>query len=210
MAPVSPEPTRTAILDAATALFLEQGVAATALSEVAERAGITKSLIHHHFATKEKLWAAVKDQLMAEYCEVQQRMLDSADMDLSLFVTSMQTYFAFLARRPQFVTVLTMFCLEAMRSNAGPDEIFQASMGEDLFRLGLRTIASGQRAGTIRDDLEPGFILSTALGLAENWFLKRKWNMHCIDTIPRKDTKADTWFVEQLTRFLTRALEPLP
>ncbi|MBC7174125.1 MAG: TetR family transcriptional regulator, partial [Polyangiaceae bacterium] len=39
MPPVSPVPTRNAILEAATKLFLEKGVSATSLSSVAQRAG---------------------------------------------------------------------------------------------------------------------------------------------------------------------------
>jgi TetR/AcrR family transcriptional regulator len=208
MAPASPEPTRNAILEAATALFLEQGVAATALSQVAKRAGVTKSLIHHHFETKDKLWAAVKDRLMEEYAEVQQQMLQGKTFDLQLLLDSMSVYFKFLEKRPELVRLITMFCLE---SEALGDESFerQASVGEGLFRLGVQVIAQGQADGAIRRDLSPGFILATTLGIAENWFLKRPWNQHCADDIPRTAARANAWYGEQMTRFLRQALAPL-
>lgn len=208
MAPISPEPTRNAILDAATGLFLEQGVAATALSAVAKRAGVTKSLIHHHFDSKEKLWIAVKDRLMEEYVEVQQQMLNGKTLDIQLFVDSMNVYFKFLAKRPEFVTLITMFCLETNAEGDGQVDRFQNAMGENLFKLGLHALAEAQRVGTIRKDLSPGFILATALGMAETWFLKRAWNQHCADEIPRTPVRANAWYAEQMTRFLQQALAP--
>ncbi|MBC7171492.1 MAG: hypothetical protein H5U40_03650, partial [Polyangiaceae bacterium] len=65
-----------------------------------------------------------------------------------------------------------------------------------------------QKKGVIRDDLAPGFILATALGIAEGWFLKRGWNQHCVDEIPRDPSRADEWYRPQFGRFLERALAP--
>ena len=42
-----PEATRNALLEAAEEVFLKNGFGNTSLSEIAKRAGITKSLIHH-------------------------------------------------------------------------------------------------------------------------------------------------------------------
>ncbi|MBC8072705.1 MAG: helix-turn-helix transcriptional regulator, partial [Deltaproteobacteria bacterium] len=66
MAPASaarrhdPEASRAAILDAAEATFVEKGFAGASMSEIAERSSVTKSLIHHHFGSKEALWSEVK------------------------------------------------------------------------------------------------------------------------------------------------------
>ena len=47
--------TRERILLAALALFGEQGIAATSLNQVAERAGVTRVTVYRHFADKEQL-----------------------------------------------------------------------------------------------------------------------------------------------------------
>jgi TetR/AcrR family transcriptional regulator, cholesterol catabolism regulator len=50
--------TRKRILDAALALFLEQGYAATSVDEIAERADVARRTLFNHFARKQDLLAA--------------------------------------------------------------------------------------------------------------------------------------------------------
>ncbi len=53
------ERTRQLILDAAYALFLEQGYSATAMRQIAERAGIAVGGIYNHFASKDEIFQAL-------------------------------------------------------------------------------------------------------------------------------------------------------
>ena len=48
-----------AILDAASALFLERGIAATTMESVAERASVSKMTVYGHFRDKPSLLSAV-------------------------------------------------------------------------------------------------------------------------------------------------------
>ena len=57
------EATRRAILDSATALFLEKGYAATSLDEVAAGARVTKGAVYHHFSSKRALYEALTEEL---------------------------------------------------------------------------------------------------------------------------------------------------
>jgi len=50
--------TRTRILDAALALFLEQGYAATSVDEIAERADVARRTLFNHFVRK-LVWPAL-------------------------------------------------------------------------------------------------------------------------------------------------------
>jgi AcrR family transcriptional regulator len=58
--------TRAALLAAARVLFAEQGFAATGREEIAERAGVTRGALYHHFASKAEVFAAVIDELEGE------------------------------------------------------------------------------------------------------------------------------------------------
>ena len=53
----------TAVLDAASELFAQQGPAATSIREVAARSGVNHGLVYRHFGTKEELVAAVLDHV---------------------------------------------------------------------------------------------------------------------------------------------------
>lgn len=51
------------VLEAAYEVFLERGYEATSMAEIALRAGVTKPVVYDCFASKEALFAAVRDEL---------------------------------------------------------------------------------------------------------------------------------------------------
>ena len=58
------------LLDAALALFVEQGFAATKVEEVAKRAGVSKGTLFLYFATKEELFkAVVRENIVGQFSE---------------------------------------------------------------------------------------------------------------------------------------------
>lgn len=59
---VRTEETQAKILDAAEAVFSEQGFEKTQLEEVAARAGFTRGAIYAHYASKEDLFLALMEQ----------------------------------------------------------------------------------------------------------------------------------------------------
>jgi AcrR family transcriptional regulator len=62
--------TRGALLGAARELFAEKGFASTGREEIAERAGVTRGALYHHFASKTDLAAAVVEQLDGELVDL--------------------------------------------------------------------------------------------------------------------------------------------
>ena len=58
--------TRAALLASGRALFAERGFAGTAREEIVERAGVTRGALHHHFGTKQDLFAAVFEAVEGE------------------------------------------------------------------------------------------------------------------------------------------------
>lgn len=62
--------TRGALLQAARELFAEKGFAATGRDEIAERAGVTRGALYHHFASKTDVAAAVVEQLEGELVDL--------------------------------------------------------------------------------------------------------------------------------------------
>jgi len=158
-----PEATRAAILDAAEELFLAKGFNGTALSEIADRANVTKSLLHHHFGSKDGLWHEVKIRRFSDYSDRQMAMLDQQEPTADLLKETMQIYFRFLQKNPQLVRILAWVFLEQQQ-----DECIK--MDEDLTRAGIEKIRAAQERGEIRTDLNPAFILFTFIGLAQHWF----------------------------------------
>lgn len=59
-----PEVPADRLLEAAVSLFAQHGFDAVSTGAVAAAAGLTQSMVHYHFGTKEKLWKAAVEHLM--------------------------------------------------------------------------------------------------------------------------------------------------
>lgn len=55
------------LLDAAAALFMEKGVVATTIDEIAARAGIAKGTFYHYYESKQALLQALQEDYSASY-----------------------------------------------------------------------------------------------------------------------------------------------
>src|SRR5215472_8464828 len=68
--------TRNRVLDAATALVFERGVAATTLDDVRAAANVSKGQLYHYFADKEDLVHAVIDRTVQQVLDAQPALSD--------------------------------------------------------------------------------------------------------------------------------------
>ncbi len=57
------EQTKSIILKVAADMFCEFGFSRVSLRNISEKAGVSHSLIRHHFGSKEKIWQAVNDKM---------------------------------------------------------------------------------------------------------------------------------------------------
>jgi len=73
--PKQPEQVRRALLDAAVALAEEQGLGGITVQAVADRAGVTKGGLFHHFASKQALIDAVFDFMLEQMDEALDRLM---------------------------------------------------------------------------------------------------------------------------------------
>ena len=163
---------RNAIIDAAARLFIEKGFDGASMSQLAKAAGVTKSLIHHHFGSKESLWDAVKVGLFAGYHEMQMAMLREGTPSEELLRQSIEGYFTFLRRNPMAVRLKSWLMLEEA------DDAHCEEMNLELMSLGVQRIREGQGpGGYIRPDIPAEFILVTFLSIVDGWFRSREPNV---------------------------------
>ena len=107
-----PEATKAALLDAAESVFLEKGFGNTSLTEVARKAKMTKSLIHHYFGSKDGLWVEVKRRRFSSYMERQLKMLQDQPATVGLLSDSFRLYFHYIKQNPEMVRLLAWIFLE--------------------------------------------------------------------------------------------------
>jgi AcrR family transcriptional regulator len=106
------ERTRQAVMEAAHALFLEQGYAATSMRQIADRAGLALGGIYNHFASKE----AIFSELILDrhpYRQVMPIMLNTPANDPETFVrASAEAMVSELGRRPDFIKLMMIELVE--------------------------------------------------------------------------------------------------
>lgn len=195
---IDPEATREAILDAATALFVDRGYEGVSMSAIAKDAGVTKSLIHHHFGTKADLYRDVKQRGMAEYFQMQRDLLENREPDATLLEDSIVIYFRFLQKRPDVVRLMSWMRLDTQ------DELMER--GDDLIDLGVAQLERGQQAGLIRSDVDPTSLIVGFLGLVESYF---QWTAaKCRHVEGLSDAQADDRYLDTILKMFRAAIVP--
>ena len=154
-----------AIIEAALQLFLERGYDNTPLSAVAERLGLTKAGVYHHFATKEDLLFMAHRRTMepGSCCRCSPRRKPSRTRK-SGFEVSIFEHARTLALEPT-----TGLLIRAERAgwcrNISP-------RSKSLRRRGLKvlrnSVAELQARGRCRTDVNPTHAAFAAIGMT-NW-----------------------------------------
>ena len=91
------------IFEAATAVFIEKGMAGTRMQEIADRAGINKSLLHYYFRTKERLFTAVYEVIVRQLFQKIAPMFEkklTLENKIRFFVSE---HMSFLQQNPRLV-----------------------------------------------------------------------------------------------------------
>ena len=165
-----PEAARDDILDAAERLFAAKGFDGVSTATIANEAGVSQSQIHYHFDTKQKLWDKVFERRFADYFAAQASLLDDRELDdMARMKDSIVSYFRFFEENPHYVKLLGRAQLDAGEGGEGEGEGAE-EMGEALMRKGSEVIVAAQKAGTIRDDVRPDFVIIGFLSLVAHWF----------------------------------------
>ena len=196
-----PEATRLAILDAAESVFVEKGFAAASMSDIAARAAVTKSLIHHHFGSKEELWVEIKRRSVEEYVKSQRAIMASAAADRDTLLESLRIYFRFLERNPNFVRLSTWMNLE--------DPKLSAPANPDLLHRGVERLRRAQASGAFRSDVDPWHIMIAFFALTTYWFQSRHAHGHEIYADP-DPAKADEKFLDDVMKILLEGVSARP
>lgn len=161
-----PDLTRRQILSAALELFVEHGFADVSMRQIAEKSGVTKSLIHHHFGSKDGLWEATKEQALAQYAAEQKQELEQAKIvDGTLLRDGVVNYFRFLQDNPQVVRLLAWTHMEG--------DATCGEMDAELIRLGAARVRQAQEAGVFRDDVNPVHVVTLFILVCTQWFQAR-------------------------------------
>jgi AcrR family transcriptional regulator len=147
---VRTEARRTAILEAAVALFKELGYERTSMNELAKRLGGSKATLYGYFASKEELFRAVVQTVavshLAEAAAELQEANETATLEAQLMRFGERMLFV-LTNDADALAVYRMVLAEAGRSDVGQQ--FQESGPAEY----IRTLAGFMDAAMKRGEL---------------------------------------------------------
>lgn len=158
-------PTRARILAAAAAMLLEYGASGLSVEQVAQRAGITPAALYRYFDDKAHLVRATLEHVLLEYSPASSWLGADAVVDATA-LPGIVMAIAEPAAMP-----MRRFGADATAASFNDQRLLtqlQELNGQIVTTI-ARGIADGQRAGTVRADLDPDaaarFVLVLLAGL---------------------------------------------
>ncbi len=138
--------TRAAILDAASALFREDGFDRTSMDEIAKRASVARGTLYYNFASKDDIAIGIAERhRTAGYAQLLERKAAGANA-----LTLLDEFFAFagawIARNRDAAFIGTTAAMRGI--GRSPDRPGTTAVFEEVVR-------QGQEEGLIRPDIEP-------------------------------------------------------
>lgn len=161
---IEKEHSRARILEAATRLFAVQGVDRVSFSDIAEEAGISRTLIYFHFKDRTQLF----HETVLRACQLLLACFATAVADkhsgLEQLVAIGRAYRSFFKEHPQEFTLLLQYSGKPLEGSEdkGIAEQIQATE-KSRFELLSSAVKRGVKDGSVRDDI--GNAVATSLCL---------------------------------------------
>jgi len=151
------------ILGAAADVFIEKGLNGTRMREIADRAGINKTLLHYYFRSKENIYRKILERVFAGFFA----QIDAALTDGRCFPAVLREFidgiFEIMRRTPK----VPLFMMQELSQGGNTvREVMVAAIGSEGLSLPERFFALIQReiaAGTIAP-VNPAQLMITLLG----------------------------------------------
>ncbi|RQU95696.1 TetR/AcrR family transcriptional regulator [Burkholderia cenocepacia] len=151
------------MLDVATQLFAERGIAATTVAQIAAAAGVTSAMVHYYFTNREQLLDAIVDERIAHAIAFVWRPTDPpADDPFALAAELVDRFFDVTGRMPWLPSIW----LREIVHEGGllRERMIRRIPLEHVGHLAER-IRAAQRAGTLNPALEPAFLFHSIVAL---------------------------------------------
>ena len=154
--------TRTLLLNAATELFAERGVAATTLTNIARRAGLTPAMVHYHFADRDQLVDAVVKERILPLISYVWDPVQPGDEPAELVAGLVQRLLEQISKAPW---IASTWMREVLIDGGLLRPRLVKHLPFDKLSTLVSAIASGQKFHTVNPELQPQLIVFSTLGL---------------------------------------------
>jgi AcrR family transcriptional regulator len=159
--------TRESILEVATALFQERGIAAVRVEEICERADIAQRTFFNHFRTREHLYEAIARGRAARFAE----LLDAQGGDARPLATRLPELFAAIAANMDAIPVYRELVGEMLhlRIDGASETVRTRILGAAALRFVADGVARGEITRRHAPETLADILLGTLIAALTNW-----------------------------------------
>jgi AcrR family transcriptional regulator len=145
------EARRQSILDAASAVFLEWGMHASTMDQIAERAELSKGAVYLYFSSKQELCLALLVEVSRRLVDTLKQAYDPAAPPFKQLERLIDAYYGFYRRRPDYFRLLFVVEHEPYRGQvADALRVEWTALGREALELLASIIEGGIKQGAIR------------------------------------------------------------
>jgi AcrR family transcriptional regulator len=141
------------IMDAARALFAEKGYSGAKVEEIVVRARTTKPMIYYYFGSKERLFAAVLEDVYAGMRKIEGSLQLAELPALEAMRKVIEVTFDYHAKNPEWVRLVSIANIHYAKHILASETI--ASKNSAIIELMGSLLRRGIKEGVFRKDVDP-------------------------------------------------------
>jgi len=172
------------IIDAARALFAEKGYSGAKVEEIVARARTTKPMIYYYFGSKERLFAAVLEDVYAGMRTIEQSLQLAELPALEAMRKVIEVTFGYHAKNPEWVRLVSIANIHYAKHILASETF--ASKNSAIVELMKNLLKRGIKEGVFRKDADPLRIHLLIISLCSY----RVSNRHTWRVIFKRDLKS--------------------
>ncbi len=155
--------TREQLLDAATTLFAERGIAATTVAQIAERVGVTSAMVHYYFKNRDQLLDAIVEERIMRFTAMVWESFTGSETDPIALVKGLV---ARIIRACDAMPWLPPLWIREIVNEGGllREKTLQ-HIPLDRQRQFAECIRAGQKRGEVNKGIDPRLLYMSIVGL---------------------------------------------
>lgn len=149
------------ILAAAKKVFLQKGLAAATIEDIATEAELAKGTFYRHFRSKEEIMLAISEQAFRELHRLYVAAVAVGGTALDKILRTTRTYYEFAMANPAYFGFIAFF-ESPFLSRETPEQLVEITTMIHALMRSLRD--EGLADGSVRQDLDADLVANTVWG----------------------------------------------